>query len=39
VFDMGFWGVEAALCKIWEILSQNPQRNDSSKLTTFDPVF
>ena len=36
---LDFWGVEAALCKIWRILGQNPRRNDLSKLTTFDLVF
>ena len=36
---MGFWGVKAALCKIWEILGQNPLRNNLSKFTTFDSVF
>ena len=36
---LGFWGVEAALCKIWWILGQNPRRNNLSKLTTFDPFF
>ena len=37
--DLGFWGVKAGLSKIWEILGQNPLRNNLSKLTTFDPVF
>ena len=36
---LDFWGVKAALCKIWEILGQIPRRNNLSKLTTFDPVF
>ena len=27
------------MCKILEILGQHPQRNDMSKLTTFDPIF
>ena len=32
------WGVEGAMCKHLEFLDQHPQRNDLSKLATFDPI-
>ena len=38
-FYLGFWGVEGALCKLLEILGQDPQRNYLSKSATFDPIF
>ena len=36
---LGNWGVKGAMCKILEILDQNWQRNNLSKLATFDPIF
>ena len=32
------WGVEGAMCKFLEFLDQHPQRNNLSKLATFDPI-
>ena len=33
------WGVEGAMCKISEFWDRNWQRNNFSKLATFDPIF
>ena len=32
------WGVKGAMCKKFELLDQYPQRNNLSKLATFDPI-
>ena len=32
------WGVEGAMCKFLEFLDQHPQRNDLSKLATFESI-
>ena len=36
---MGNLGVKGAMCKILEFLDQNQQRNNWSKLATFDAIF
>ena len=33
------WGVEGVICKHFEPLAHYPQRNNMSKLATFDPIF